>query len=482
MPFYGWQYDRPREYRPFNGRSAVETIGADKAELMRVTEELLDYMAGRRDSLDGIRAVVYGVEREFFSDLEKRHMIDVRILYDRLFIVRNISAILLALAVVLLIVKKFKPLEILARCTCHVFIGFLSLITLLALIISIDFDRAWTIFHHIFFRNDYWLLTHRVDLLIDLVSLSFFLHISIFVGSIVLFCSALVITASCLYLRNKRLMRDAKRRRRRSRFWRKIRSIFFRVLYYLLVVIITIIAILVVIILLILLAFPIKYEILAKYDKKTDLHIKARYLFGLLRFEMVKDDYHELKILWFGKRKKVESEDPADKTDKTVFSSIFNRLETELRQGDEYEDDEVEKEPKKSLVKNLVHWKEHLTSEPGKTIIRRVLKTVKKLLRRLKPKHVELEARIGFDDPSKTGMMLGLFEMVSAIWNKEKYFRLYGEFNIDETLFEMDAKVRGSIYVLGLLFPVVILALKKPIRPIVFKAIFERKKTNERGK
>ena len=92
MPFFEWQFERSREYRPFSGRNAIETIGIEKDELMRVTTELLDYMRGRRDTLDGIQAVVKGENREFFSDLEKRHMIDVRVLYDWVFAIRAVSA------------------------------------------------------------------------------------------------------------------------------------------------------------------------------------------------------------------------------------------------------------------------------------------------------------------------------------------------------------------------------------------------------
>ena len=200
MPFFNWQYDRPRQYPPFNGMSAVETIGATHADLIYVTTELLDYMRGRRDTLDGIRATVNGVEREFFSDLEKRHMIDVRVLYDILFATRNIAFFLgtsLFIGMALLQPPVLKPFFI---CCRHIIGGFLVLAGALAAIISINFDRAWTVFHLIFFNNDYWILTHRVDLLVDLVSLSFFLHISIFVGLLILIASLVVISAGTFYL------------------------------------------------------------------------------------------------------------------------------------------------------------------------------------------------------------------------------------------------------------------------------------------
>ena len=214
-PFFEWQFERPREYRPFNGRNAVETIGIDKDELMRVTMDLLDYMRGRRESLDGIQAVVMGENREFFSDLEKRHMIDVRVLYVWVFAIRAISASFVVGVVLYLFVLKRNPekrvlAEVVAKralkSTRQVVIGFLVIAALTTIVIATDFSRAWDFFHVIFFNNDYWILTHRVDLLLDMVSLSFFLHISIMIGGIILVAGLVVIFLSTFLLKRINLL------------------------------------------------------------------------------------------------------------------------------------------------------------------------------------------------------------------------------------------------------------------------------------
>ena len=217
MPFFEWQFERPREYRPFNGSNAIETIGVEKDELLRVTGELLDYMRGRRESLDGIQAVVMGENREFFSDLEKRHMIDVRVLYGWVFGIRAVSISFVLGAVIFLLALRHNLLPVskkyasakdagicLARAalkpTRQVIAGFLIIAALTTIVIATDFGRAWDFFHVIFFNNDYWILTHRVDLLLDMVSLSFFLHISILIGGIILAAGLFVILASTILL------------------------------------------------------------------------------------------------------------------------------------------------------------------------------------------------------------------------------------------------------------------------------------------
>ena len=218
MPFFEWQFERPRMYPPYNGKNAVQLIGIEKDELMRVTSELLDYMRGRRDTLDGIQAVVMGENREFFSDLEKRHMVDVRFLYDWVFRIRNLTVSFITMTILLTIAIKndlfvFAPrfqnkddaAKFLARlfslATRNVVVAFVSIAAIVTVAIAVNFDRAWRVFHLIFFNNDYWILQHRVDLLLDMVSLSFFAHISILIGCIMLAAFAVVFAVTTVLLR-----------------------------------------------------------------------------------------------------------------------------------------------------------------------------------------------------------------------------------------------------------------------------------------
>ena len=191
MPYFRWHYQQ---------RGIPESIGIDEEELMHVTTELLDYMRGRRPDLV-IYATVSGVERQFFSDIEIRHMVDVYELYRVGFIIRNISFWLLALLILGMAYFKVRILDLLARCCREVVTGFLMLLAILAGVIVWDFDRAFVMFHLIFFDNEYWLLDPTVDLLINMVPLVFFIEISIIVGALLLIFSALVIIVSTLYLR-----------------------------------------------------------------------------------------------------------------------------------------------------------------------------------------------------------------------------------------------------------------------------------------
>lgn len=194
MPFFSWHYER---------RNIPETIGIEKDELMGVTVELLDYMRGRREDLV-VHATVNGVEREFFSEIEIRHMVDVLHLYEAGFLIRNISFWMLLLIILIMAFFKIPILLMLARCCREIVVGFLILTGILAGVIIWDFDRAFVVFHLLFFDNDYWILDPGVDLLINMVPQIFFVEISVFIGLLMLVFSAIIITLSTLYLRSQK--------------------------------------------------------------------------------------------------------------------------------------------------------------------------------------------------------------------------------------------------------------------------------------
>ena len=192
MPFFTWQYERLH---------VAETIQVEKDELMRVTTELLDYMRGRRQSLEDIYGVVAGQERRFFSDIEIRHMEDVLDLYNIAFVVRNIAFFVMVALLLGMALLKYNVLHVIARCCREVQTCFLLLTGVLVGLISFNFNRAFNIFHHLFFDNDYWVLDPRYNLLINMVPLDFFIHISIFIGLLLLLASVIIIAVSSIYLR-----------------------------------------------------------------------------------------------------------------------------------------------------------------------------------------------------------------------------------------------------------------------------------------
>ncbi|MCL2501474.1 MAG: TIGR01906 family membrane protein [Defluviitaleaceae bacterium] len=201
MPFFHRQYTR---------LEVAQNMQMDFDELIHVTEELLDYMRGRRDNLQGIRATVAGEERgpaeeglrEFFDCREEIiHMEDVRVLYDRLYVVRNVAFWGLSAIILAMVLLKYRVPYLLARCSREVMAGFLGLGLILVGAVSLNFDRAFEIFHLILFDNDYWLLNPRQSLLINMVPIEFFMDIAVFIGALMALVPIIIIVVASLMLR-----------------------------------------------------------------------------------------------------------------------------------------------------------------------------------------------------------------------------------------------------------------------------------------
>jgi integral membrane protein (TIGR01906 family) len=189
--FYRYQYAR---------LEIPESIQVEPDELMRVTGEMLDYMRGHRSDLN-IIAVVAGEEREFFNQKEKDHMVDVMELFRTGFMIRNIAFWLLLFLILFMVYKKYRILYFLARGCREVMSGFLVLVIFLAVIITVDFTRAFEIFHLIFFNNDLWILDPATDLLINIVPQPFFVTIAAVIGTAIVFLSLAFVGVSAVYLR-----------------------------------------------------------------------------------------------------------------------------------------------------------------------------------------------------------------------------------------------------------------------------------------
>lgn len=72
---------------------------------------------------------------------------------------------------------------------------------IVALFLAIDFDRAFVIFHKIFFNNDYWIFDPETDPVINILPATFFLHCALLIIFIILLGSLIMYI---IYLHFKR--------------------------------------------------------------------------------------------------------------------------------------------------------------------------------------------------------------------------------------------------------------------------------------
>lgn len=165
MDYYKSQYDK---------HNISKNIEIEESELLKSTEKLLDYIKGKRNNLD-FKVEIKRETVEFFSERDKLHMIDVKNLFQIGNILRNGLALLIGFIIVLLKFNKNLKID---TGKCLLFSSIIGIMPFLILIIliNIDFNRYFTIFHEIFFSNDLWLLDPGTDRLVNIFPEEFFAY------------------------------------------------------------------------------------------------------------------------------------------------------------------------------------------------------------------------------------------------------------------------------------------------------------------
>ena len=195
-------YDRDYYRAEYDKYGIPEHIGMNMDNLMEATEQLLLYLDNKRDDLNFKASFNYG-EEEFFSPRDKLHMIDVRGLFVKGRLFRDISLIYIAVFIMLLLRKKpFRnQLRKLARHGVAVSAAGIAPVIVLIILMKIDFYRYFTVFHEIFFTNDLWLLDPAADRLINIFPQDFFTDMAFSISYLYIAEMAAILICSLIALK-----------------------------------------------------------------------------------------------------------------------------------------------------------------------------------------------------------------------------------------------------------------------------------------
>ena len=171
------------------GPMDLEEYGLPRAEIETAYDEMMDFCLGRREDFSaGVLA---------FSPSGADHFADVRGLFLLDLWVFAAAAVLLAAALVFCKVKKVRPCRLRNRgpgfwAAAGLGVSFLAVGGLAAL----DFDRAFVIFHSIFFPGkDNWIFDWRTDPIILFLPQDFFRNCAVLILALLLLWCAALITA-----------------------------------------------------------------------------------------------------------------------------------------------------------------------------------------------------------------------------------------------------------------------------------------------
>lgn len=187
------------EYRQMNVSDSLDVSDAD---LNRSITVLLDYLNNDRNDIKLI-ITRNGKRTPAFGYRETTHMQDVKALYQNALRI-GYGSVGLGIVLLLYVYRQKNGGAYLTKGVLRASLCFLVFIVFLGLWIATDFTDFWIRFHHVFFRNEYWLLTPGVDFMIDMLPESVFYALVI---RILLWIVGLlaVINGICLYYQRRKV-------------------------------------------------------------------------------------------------------------------------------------------------------------------------------------------------------------------------------------------------------------------------------------
>lgn len=178
---------RPFYYAHIEPLGLCEQTGLTRDEIKTAFDEMLDYCLGAEEFSTGVLR---------WSESGKSHFTDVRVLF--LLDLRVLAAALIVWIIVRIISHLFKrqPGRLLGRgYTFWAGTGLAAAFVIIGALAATDFDRAFTIFHALFFPGkDNWLFNPAEDQIINILPQTFFMNCAILILVILLIgCLALIL-------------------------------------------------------------------------------------------------------------------------------------------------------------------------------------------------------------------------------------------------------------------------------------------------
>lgn len=187
---------RPFYYAHIGPLELCEETGLTRGEIKTAFDEMMDFCVGRAEFSTGVLR---------WSESGKSHFADVRVLF--LLDLRALAVSVLVLAVLLIVSRLIgrRPGRLLGRGpTFWAGSGLAAVFVIVGALAATDFDRAFTIFHTIFFPGkDNWLFDPAEDQIINILPQTFFMNCAILILTILLLGCAVLIVWDLLPRRNK---------------------------------------------------------------------------------------------------------------------------------------------------------------------------------------------------------------------------------------------------------------------------------------
>ncbi|MCB2298917.1 TIGR01906 family membrane protein [Clostridium tagluense] len=174
---------KPLYYMDINVLNIEDSTNLNKGELKANYDYLITYLTKNTSEEFNLPTLPS-------SDHGKIHFKEVKVIFDKLKVMLFFSILISILGV--LVNKRNKKIRYLLRSSIVLII--IPIMLLIPFIIN--FDKSFTVFHQIFFNNDYWLFDVTTDPIITILPQDFFFHCSLLIIFSIIIIS---ITLRCIY-------------------------------------------------------------------------------------------------------------------------------------------------------------------------------------------------------------------------------------------------------------------------------------------
>lgn len=180
---------RPFYYAQIGPLGLEEYTGLEEEQIRQAYDEMLDFCIGlRKDFSTGVLP---------WSESGRSHFADVRTLFLLDLAVMAVSILLLLVDLLLRSRRRVQPYRFCGRGPGFwAAAGLGGVFALVGALASIDFERAFVVFHALFFPGkDNWLFDWRTDAVILILPEEFFRNCAILIGALLLvWCAVLIVT------------------------------------------------------------------------------------------------------------------------------------------------------------------------------------------------------------------------------------------------------------------------------------------------
>lgn len=185
-------YCRPFYYTHIDSLDMAESSGFSKSEIKDSYNELLDFLTlPDREFSTGVMAC---------SAEAESHFVDCKLLFDLNLAVFSVSLLILITLIVLQKSGKVKGFN-LGKRHASFYSGLLALVipVVVGALAAIDFDRAFSVFHKVFFPGkDNWIFDPVTDEIIKVMPVEFFMNCAILIGVSIVCLSVILIVAEVI--------------------------------------------------------------------------------------------------------------------------------------------------------------------------------------------------------------------------------------------------------------------------------------------